>query len=514
MQPKETNIEIARSGTLTVYQAFASRVDSAPEAIAIEQGGLRRSYGALNDRVLPLAAALLGRGIGRGDRIAIVSENRHEYLEWELAAACIGAILACQNWRLAPAELDYCIKLVAPSLLVVSERYRAATEIMDFGEVPRLVIDADHEALIAGHAPLDILPFVDAEDGLLILYTSGSTGFPKGALVSHRAEIARMAVMRMDMRVTESDGYVAWAPLFHMGGSDPSLSSLMSGATVHVVDGYIPAEIVEIMTRADLGWMLLMPGTIEPVVELLRTGKYRVQSIRAVGALADLVPQALISELSRLTNAPYLNSFGATETGLAPASAVLIPPGTIPTSLSKRKSSLCDLKLVDENFQTVADGDPGEAAVRGPTVFSGYWNAGETNARDFRDGWFRMGDLFRRNADGSYDFVDRSKYMIKSGGENIYPAEIERVLLADARIEDAIVIRKQDARWGEVPVAFVARKDGDLTEADVEALCRQSLAGYKRPREVHFVAFADFPRNTTGKIVRGDMESKYRALLA
>jgi fatty-acyl-CoA synthase len=287
----------------------------------------------------------------------------------------------------------------------------------------------------------------------------------------------------------------------------------MSGSTVHVVDGYIPGEIVSIMKRASLGWMLLMPGTIEPVVAILREGGHSVKSIRAVGALADLVPHALIAELSGLTNAPYLNSFGATETGLAPMSAGLIPPGTIPTSLSKHKSSLCDIRLVDEKGNAVPTGEPGEAAVRGPTVFSGYWNADETNIRDFSGGWFRMGDLFTRNPDGTFDFVDRAKYMIKSGGENIYPAEIERVLLADPRILDAIVVRKQDERWGEVPVAFVARKSESLSETDIETMCRQALAGYKRPRQVHFVAFEDFPRNTTGKIVRGDMEIKYRSLL-
>ena len=137
---------------------------------------------------------------------------------------------------------------------------------------------------------------------------------------------------------------------------------------------------------------------------------------------------------------------------------------TIPESLSKRKSALCDFRLVDADGNDVADGEPGEAAVRGPTVFSGYWNAEATNARDFADGWFRMGDLFRRNPDGSYDFVDRAKYMIKSGGENIYPAEIERVLLSDPRVSDAVVVRKRDAKWGEVPVAFVARRDERLSE--------------------------------------------------
>lgn len=510
----QVQANIARSGALTVFELFAARAEYMPEAIAIAQGDMQRSYRALHDRVLRLSAALLALGIARGDRIALVSENRHEYLEWELAAACIGAILACQNWRLSPDEMEHCIKLVSPSLLVVSERYRRQMEQVDSGNVPVKVIEADHEAMIAAHAPLRDLPEVDPEDGLLILYTSGSTGFPKGALISHRAEIARMAVMRMDMRVTEDDGYIAWAPLFHMGGSDPSLSSLMSGSTVHVVDGYIPEEIVAIMEHASLGWMLLMPGTIEPVVAILREGGHSVKSIRAVGALADLVPHALIAELSGLTQAPYLNSFGATETGLAPMSAGLIPPGTIPASLSKRKSSLCDVRLVYADGETVPTGEPGEAAVRGPTVFSGYWNAEDTNIKDFSGGWFRMGDLFRQNPDGTFDFVDRAKYMIKSGGENIYPAEIERVLLADPRVLDAIVVRKQDGRWGEVPVAFVARKNESLSEADIEMMCRQALAGYKRPRHIHFVAFEDFPRNTTGKIVRGDMEIKYRSLLS
>jgi fatty-acyl-CoA synthase len=122
-----------------------------------------------------------------------------------------------------------------------------------------------------------------------------------------------------------------------------------------------------------------------------------------------------------------------------------------------------------------------------------------------------MGDLFRRNPDGSYDFVDRAKYMIKSGGENIYPAEIERVLLSEPRISDAIVVRRKDERWGEVPVAFVSRNDDSLSEEEIEALCRKELAGYKRPKAVHFIRFEDFPRSTTGKILRHEMEARLKA---
>jgi fatty-acyl-CoA synthase len=506
--------DIGRAGRLTVYGLFAAQARRNPDAIAIEQGEMKRSYGNLEERVLRLAAALRAQGVSPGDRIALLSENRHEYVEIELAAACLGAIVACQNWRLAPAEIQHCIDLVSPVIVVVSQRYQPLLETLELRGTPTLLIERDHEGLIADADRLEAPSDVDPEDGLVILYTSGTTGLPKGALISHRAEIARMTVLRMDMRATEEDGFVAWAPMFHMGSTDQILGTLMSGATVFVVDGFNAEAIVSIMERNLLGWMLLMPGSIEPVVDLLKSSGRTAKGIRAIGAMADLVPKKLIAELSGLTGAPYLNSFGSTETGLPPASSALIPPGTVPDSLSKRKSSLCDLRLLDPDGNDVADGEPGEAAVRGPTVFSGYWNAAETNARDFRDGWFRMGDLFRRNRDGSYDFVDRAKYMIKSGGENIYPAEVERVLLADPRVSDAIVVRKHDDKWGEIPVAFIARKDDTLTTAEIETLCRRSLAGYKRPKEVHFIGFGDFPRSTTGKILRHEMEHRLKTASA
>ncbi|MBV5265884.1 class I adenylate-forming enzyme family protein [Pinisolibacter aquiterrae] len=511
MTTTTTAADIARAGKTDVYRQFAGIVERRPDALALTEGARTRTYGELHDRVLRLAEGLARSGIGRGDRIALLSENRGEYVETELAAAWLGAIVACQNWRQAPAEMQHCIDLVAPKLIIVSARHAALVEAVDLRGVPVITIEAAWEGLLAsGRADPAHRPDVDPEDGLVILYTSGTTGMPKGALISHRAEIARNAALRMDLRVTEADGFLAWAPMFHMGSTDQVLGSLMSGSTVHLCDGFDAERIVSIMEENLLGWMLLMPGSIEPVVELLETGR-RVKGIRAVGAMADLVPLELIARLSGLTGAPYLNSFGSTETGLPPGSAVLIPPGERPTSLSKRKSTLCEFRLVDPDDREVAVGEPGEAAVRGPTVFSGYWNAPETNAWDFRGGWFHMGDLFRANPDGSFDFVDRSKYMIKSGGENIYPAEIERVLLADPRVSDAVVVKKIDPRWGEVPVAFVSRKDETLDSATIDAMCRSALAGYKRPREVHFIAFDAFPRSTTGKIQRHEMERWLKA---
>ena len=179
--------------------------------------------------------------------------------------------------------------------------------------------------------------------------------------------------------------------------------------------------------------------------------------------MADLVPRHQLAEITTLLGAPYVNSFGATETGLPPATAALIPIGEAPTDLAKRQSAFCEVRLVDADDRDVPDGAPGECAIRGPTLFSGYWRAPEVNAKDFRGGWFHMGDVFIRRDDGRLDFVDRAKYLIKSGGENVYPAEIERVLLADPRVGDAVVVRRPDAKWGEVPVAVVARNDQSLT---------------------------------------------------
>jgi fatty-acyl-CoA synthase len=224
--------------------------------------------------------------------------------------------------------------------------------------------------------------------------------------------------------------------------------------------------------------------------------------------MADLVPRQQIAEVSGLLGAPFLNSFGSTETGLPPATGSRIAPGEAPEQLAKRQSAFCEVRLVDAEDADVPEGTPGELAIRAGTLFSGYWNAPEANARDFRGGWFHMGDVFRRNADGTLDFVDRVKYLIKSGGENIYPAEIEQVLLADARIADAVVVRRRDDAWGEVPVAFVARRDPALDAAQVLALCRDKLAGYKRPREVRFIELGDFPRSTSGKIQRHELEAR------
>ena len=196
---------------------------------------------------------------------------------------------------------------------------------------------------------------------------------------------------------------------------------------------------------------------------------------------------------------------------MPPASRSLIPPGVKPVSLAKVQSAFCEVRLVAPDGAEVPDGTPGEMTLRGPTLFSGYFAAAAANAEEFRGGWFHMGDVFVRHPDGTLDFVDRRKYLIKSGGENIYPAEIERAILALPGVSDAAVVRRADARWGEVPVAFVVRSDPALDEAAVLAACRGRIAGYKLPKSVLFITDAELPRSTSGKVQRHLLEQRLRA---
>ena len=500
----------AACGIGTIGALFSACAELHARRIAIEYHERSMTYGELLDRVRRLTAVLAARGLKRGDRIGILSRNRPEYLEVELAAANLGVITACLNWRLSGRELAYCIELVSPELLIVEPDLVAGIP-SDGRTGPVLEIGPAYESELARQTSNTPPPLAQPEDGLVILYTSGTTGLPKGAVISHRAMVMRALVFASELGITPHESFVAWAPLFHMASTDHALATLLRGGTVVIVDGFQLEPLLAAVARHSIGWLVLIPGMIEAFVDGLRDQRVTAKAVRVCGAMADLVPPHTIAAVTELLHAPYLNSFGSTETGLPPATRSLIAPKDIPSRLSKRQNAFCEIKLVDSSDNEVAPGEPGELAIRGPTLFSGYWKADETNAHDFRGGWFHMGDVFRRNEDSSLDFVDRAKYMIKSGGENIYPAEIERILLSDKRIAEAAVVRATDSKWGEVPVAFIAgRDDKPPTETELAELCRRELAGYKRPREFRFIRFADFPRSTSGKVQRHELERRLK----
>lgn len=503
------NALVDQAAHLTVDAVVRERARIAPGSTALVEGTRRVTFIELVRRVDALAQVLGAMGVHRGDRIAVLSENRCEYVEALLAAGTVGAILAGANWRLSAAELRYCLDLVRPSVCFASPRHAARLGQLQGFAAPVVVFGAEYEQLLRKQPAVPATGQAQPEDGLMIIYTSGTTGHPKAAVISHRAAVARALIGAVDGQFYRGRGTICWAPLYHISGCDHSLGVLMQGDPVFLTDGFQPRELVEIMARERLGNVGLMPAAVGRVIDELKTTGLRPKGVMACGAMADLVPRHQIAEVSALLDAPFRNTFGSTETGQPPASARLLPIGEVPASLSKVQSSYCAVRLVDEEDCDVPDGEPGEVLVRGPSLFSGYWDAPDATAEAFRGGWYHMGDLMVRNPDGTLDFVDRRKYLIKSGGENIYPAEIERVLLADPRIKDAAVVRKADAHWGEIPVVFVVALDGGLTAADVQALCRRELAGYKVPKEVHFIADEDMPRSdNTSKVQRFELERR------
>lgn len=433
-----------------------------PDRVALIDGSSSWSFRELDERANRWARLFVRHGVVRGERVALLSENRHEYLELELAAAKVGAIVACLNWRLADEEMLHCVTLTAPA-----------------------------------------------------------------AVISHRAMLARMVIFTSVVGAVESDAFLAWAPLFHMVSTDHALITLMLGGPVICSDGLDLDVLTDTLRRYQLNWLVAMPGMIERMIEHLRRRRPQIRGVRAVGAMADLVPGHQLRELTQLLGAPYLNTFGSTEAGLAPASADKLAVGVTPNPLSKRESPYCEIRLVatgaDDTGPTrdadrsddvdVPVGTPGELLIRGPSLFSGYWNAEQTNRANFRGGWFHTGDLFVRHADGTLDFVDRVKYLIKTGGENVYPAEIERHLLAHPGVLDAVVVRRRGSRWGEVPVGFVALADPAVSAPALLADLRTRLSSYKLPKEIHVISESEFPRSTTGKIQRHEVEVRFAELL-
>jgi len=499
---------IFTAGKSTVGALFHSLVPANPERIALVDGDRHYSYEELDKRSSRLAHALINQGLQQQDRVAILARNCAEYIELELAAAKAGVIVSALNWRLGDRELQHCISLAEPKLIVAEAGMLDSLDRVDTASAHRIVIGDDYEQHLAAadsHYPdLDI----DPENGLVILYTSGTTGLPKGALISHRAMIARAMVFASTLNVPPGDNFIAWTPMYHMVATDQGLCTLLRGGTLHSVDGYQPDQLIELIETVPMHWFPMVPGMVGSFVDLLKARNIEPMSIAVIGAMPDLIPRQEIADATTFFNAPFLNTFGATETGVAPASASLIPIGEAPDHIPKQQTPFCDIRLVDADDNEVPVGTPGEVSITGPTLFSGYWNNDEANAQDFRGGRFHMGDVFRRNPDGTLDYVDRVKYMIKSGGENIYPAEIEQVVVSDKRVETAVVVRKPDEKWGEVPVLIVIRRDDSLSTEEIADLCKRELSSYKHPKAIYFTHNEDLPRSTTGIIQRHELEAK------
>lgn len=472
------------------------------------------TYRDLNREVNRLAHALLKLGLRGGDRLAIVSENRPEYVVSYLAAAKIGVIVVGINIRWHPEEALHSLSASEPRALMVSGRFQSLLDEMRSRLDPTLMTialdegaaaqDLNFSHLVAGGSPEEPLVAVQGSDIHNILYTSGTTGHPKGAMISQRAAVLRGLRIAQWFGLTESDGHVGWLPLFHVGGDESLYATLVTGGCFAALPAFDPAVMFRLIEQHRLTWTILVPGTVTAFAQHPELGRHDLSSLRFAGGYADLLSDSVLEEFSSAVGIPYYDAYGQTETSYLVAWHNT-PSGSLPTR-RKRPAPLLDIRLVDENMRDVPVGATGEMVVRGPTLMSGYWRDPRATAEAFRGGWLHTGDLFVRHEDGTVQFRDRQKSLIKTGGENVYPAEVERVLSQLPAVQEVCVVGVPDDKWGEaVHAAIVVRPGHRLTWGEVDAACLTHLARYKRPRGVTFIEEHEVPRSTTGKIQRTAM---------
>ena len=520
-----------RASQRTVADALTSSATRRPTAVALRAGQVVVSYQELEAEADRIAAALAALQAEPGRPVIVLSENSLQYVLLMFGAARAGVPIAHLNWRHGPDELAESLKVLQPRVAFVQAAYLGSVteaamrcgvrleSLITLGTGPAAPAAGNDGAwewrdFVELGTGRRHRPDVHPETCLHIVLTSGSTGQPKAAMISHRAMLARAAVIAGDIGVTADDAFVAWSPLYHVAASDYTYITAILGGTTFVLPGFDAAGIADIVAAHRIGWLMAIPGTIRALIEACKKraapGDWSPR-MRAVGVMPDLVPPDEIAELTSLVHAPFVNSYGTTESGLQPTAVANLAEGVIPVDLSKPQSAMCDVRITDSSGADVPAGVPGEMLLRGPTLFSGYFNRPDDDAAAFAGGWWHSGDMVLREPNGNLTFVERKSYMIKSGGENIYPSEIERVLSGHERLTQVAVVRARSERWGQTPVAFVAVTQPAPTAQELKEWCAARLSRFKVPSSFRFIAAADFPRNVSGKVDRRELEKRLLA---
>jgi fatty-acyl-CoA synthase len=475
-----------------------------PEKPALRYAGGTLTYAALAARIAAAARMLKSvLGVGRGDRVAILAANHPDYLVVLYACARLGALLVPVNWRLAVAEQLFILADASAKVLLVQEAFSGVVAPLREAQPDLRVVRLGQAAMRGSFDELltqaqgdDRNPHVDAGNPLLLVYTSGTTGRPKGAVLRQEA-LFWNAVMSQHMHdLHASDHVLTVLPLFHVGGLNiQTTPALQIGATVTLHARFAADATLSAVGTDRPTHLVLVPATIQALIEHPSWARTDLSSLRAVTTGSTQVPQALIDAFSA-RGIPVLQVYGSTET--SPIAVYTRIGGDLTRAGSTGLPGLCcEARVVDDSGREVPHGTPGEVVVRGPNVFFEYWDDDAATREALREGWYFSGDIGTRDADGYFFIHDRKKNTIISGGENIYPAETERVLNAHPAVAEAAVIGRADPKWQEVPVAYVVRR-GAVTFEEITAHAAAQLARFKIPREIIFVD--TLPRNALGKV--------------
>ena len=479
-----------------ICRAIEGHAAHTPDAVALRFEDAVITYGALLRHVAAAAQWLQEMGIDHGDRVAFLGQNHPSQLVLLLASAQIGALHVPLNWRLAVPELaailedsEAVLLLATPEMQHLARRAAAeGCEVLDATAVwPGL---AREEAVLPRPVP-------EPGDGMLLVYTSGTTGQPKGALIDRQGLLFNALNAQHMFGLGAADRVLTVLPLFHVGGLNiQTLPALVAGAEVVLLPRFDPAGFFAACATHRPTLTLLVPAVMRALLADPGWAGAALGSLRAVGAGSSEVPLDLIAAFE-VRGLPVQQVYGATETGpvaiYQTRAEALAAPGSI-----GRPALFGEARVVDAAGAPLPPGEAGEIELRGPHVARRYWQAPEATEAAWRaDGWFATGDIGFVDAAGRFWFTDRLKHLIISGGENIYPAEVERVLREAPGVAEGAVCGRPDARWGEVPVAVVVPGPG-FDAAAVLAHFEGRLARFKHPRAV--VAVAALPRTALGKV--------------
>jgi fatty-acyl-CoA synthase len=482
-----------------------------PEREAVVDGGRRLTYRELNRRVNRLARALQEDGLQAGDRIGILAFNRLEFVEVIMAAAKLGLILVPLNWRLTPAELGFILKdsgaetlFFDPGLAELAAGLRGTPPLKRFVVFGKATQESDaaYDAWLGSQPDDEPLTktAADLDTPHIIMYTAGTTGRPKGAVLTQGASFWNALNLTLAMDFTSADRNLVVLPMFHIGGIGLfTLPMLYHGATVVIQHTFDPARTLELLAAERISLFFGVPAVF---LALIQHAQFRAEafgSVRLVMSGGAPLPVSLVKSY-HAAGITLQQGFGMSEA--APSIA------TLPRDLALAKAGSIgravfhlDARIVDDGMRTVPVNQVGELVLRGPNLLIAYWNRPDATREAFSGGWFHTGDLARMDADNDLWIVDRKKDMFISGGENVYPAEVENLIYELPEVAEAAVIGTPDERWGEVGLAVVVPKtEGGLTAQDVLAHLAGKLAKYKIPKRV---VFADrLPRNAAGKVLK------------
>jgi len=479
---------------------LARRASLTPRKTAlITAEGEEIAYWRLDREAERMASFLSGRGLQKGDRVAVLAQNRPEYLELLFAAQKTGLILVPLNHRLSVAELQFILEDCAPSLLLYDESQENSASGLS-GSCPSLPLK---EAFVPGEPARQAATPVSDDDTWVIIYTGGTTGFPKGARLSYRMITWNAFNTIASWGLGHGDRAPVYTPFFHTGGLNVLTTPLiMAGGTIVLPGPFQPDRALEIVSRDRPTVVFMVPTMYKMLLEQSLFDKTDFGSVRFCISGGAPCPSP-VSDAFAKRGILFRQGYGLTEGG---PNCFWLPDeyvGTKPGSVG-RPVFFNEVRLVDENGQPVPAGQVGELTMRGPHLFSGYWRNEKATHDALVDGWLFTGDLASCDEAGHFYIVDRKKDVIISGGENIYPAEIEAVLSTHPAVAEAAVIGIPDELWGEVPKAVLVLKHGfHVSAEEMVAFCADRLGRYRKPKEVEFRAA--LPKSAAGKILKREL---------